>query len=243
MPSQTNVTTETLRTLHRIHQQLSDLNARLRHGPNLVRAHEENVERQLGELVRLQDEAKAIRLTADKKQGQLKDSEAKVEKFRQQLNHAESNREYQTLKDQIAATEMANSVLADEILEALEKIDELAEKLTRAEAAADTTRKEAEKVKQEVQEREPTIHADIRRLEAELEECEASLPGDFRQLYKRVVRARGEDALAPVQGEYCGGCNQHVPINMVNELMLSKPIFCKACGRLLYIPEDRSGTE
>jgi hypothetical protein len=25
---------------------------------------------------------------------------------------------------------------------------------------------------------------------------------------------------------------------MVNSLALSKPIFCRSCGRLLYLPED-----
>ena len=50
------------------------------------------------------------------------------------LNAAASNREYQALKDQIAADQMAGSVLADEILEALEKIDELAAVSRRAAA-------------------------------------------------------------------------------------------------------------
>ena len=39
------------------------------------------------------------------------------EKLQTQLNMANNNREYQLLKEQIAATEMANSVTADEILE------------------------------------------------------------------------------------------------------------------------------
>ncbi len=240
MPSQTNVTTEALRTLHRIHRQLSDLRQRLRRGPNLLRAHQANVANREAELAKVQDETKAVRMAADRKQDQLKDGETRIAKLQQQLNGASSNREYQTLKEQIVAIEMTNSVLTDEILEGLEKIDQFKEKLAQSEATAVKAHQLAEKAEKEISQQEPLIRADIQRLEAELTEAEAGLPGDFRILYQRVVRAKGEDALAAVQGEFCGGCNQHIPINMVNDLMLSRPIFCKSCGRLLYLPENHS---
>ena len=32
----------------------------------------------------------------------------------------------------------------------------------------------------------------------------------------------------------------HVPVNMINELLLSRPIVCKSCGRLLYLPEGNA---
>lgn len=88
------------------------------------------------------------------------------------------------------------------------------------------------------------MQADIQRLESEIQQVEGDLPGDFRDMYRRLIRAKGGDALAPIHGEFCGGCNQHVPLNMINAVMLSKPICCKACGRLLYVHEgglpDRS---
>jgi predicted nucleic acid-binding Zn-ribbon protein len=45
--------------------------------------------------------------------------------------------------------------------------------------------------------------------------------------------------MAPINDEFCGGCNQHVPLNMVSQVMLSQPVFCKSCGRLLYLPEEK----
>ena len=47
-------------------------------------------------------------------------------------------------------------------------------------------------------------------------------------------------ALAAVENEYCSGCHQHVPLNVCAEIMLSHPMFCKSCGRLLYMPEETS---
>ena len=56
-------------------------------------------------------------------------------------------------------------------------------------------------------------------------------------MYYRLVRGKGEDALAMVENQFCGGCNQQIPLNMLNQVMLGRPVFCKTCGRLLYLPE------
>ena len=239
MTSETNVTIEALRTLHRTHRQLGDLRERLVRGPRAVRARQANVERLEEQVSRTRAEAKATRVAADEKQLQLKAGEDKVRKYHRQLNEAKSNPEYQALKDQIAAVEMTNSVLEDEILEAMEKVDQLRAKIEGAESDLAAARAEAEKTAHEVQEQDPLIRADIARLEKELQEAEDALPPDFQELYQRLVRHKGEDAMAPLEGEFCGGCNQPVPINLCSQIMLSKPVFCKACGRLLFLPEGK----
>lgn len=240
MASTTNLVTETLRTLHRIHLQLTDLNARLRRGPNLIRAHENNVKKCQDQLDALREELKKARMTSDGKQGLLRVGEEKVKKLQTQLNMANSNREYQSFQEQIAATEMANSVMADEILEGLEKVDEFADKIAEAEAAVAKAQGEKEKVAKQFAEEEPSIRGDVERLEAELKQNEVLLPGDFKVIYHRAVNSRAGDALAPVKGEYCDGCNQKVPLNHINKVLVAepKPLVCQGCGRLLYVPEN-----
>ena len=63
------------------------------------------------------------------------------------------------------------------------------------------------------------------------------MPPPVRDVYQRIVRQRGEDALAEIDDEYCGGCHQQVPLNVQAEIRLSHPMFCRTCGRLLYLPE------
>jgi uncharacterized protein len=237
-PSAQNVATEVLRTLHRIHRQLTDLRERSDHGPKRVSATAANVAYREAELVKAQTELKKMRVASDQKQLQLKGGEEKVKDLQRKLNMAASNREYQALKDQIAADQMTNSVLADEILEALETIDQFHGKVAEMEANLTAARAKAAEVRKEVDEQEPLIRGDISRLETELKQTEASLPPDTFQLYQRIVRQKGEDALAAIENEYCGGCHQHVPLNVVAEVMLLHPMFCKTCGRLLYMPED-----
>ena len=196
MSSETHTPIESLRTLHRILRQLSDLRGRLRRGPNLVRAHEANLAKREAEFEQAKKETTNLRVANDAKQGRLNDGEDKIKKLKVQLNTAASNREYQGLKEQIAATEMANSVLADEILEGMERIDEAAQKIVEVEKLFNATKAEVEKARQKVQEEEPLIQGDITRLEGELAEWENRLDGDFKNLYVRISRIKGENALA-----------------------------------------------
>jgi uncharacterized protein len=238
MPSTpTNIGTSVLRTLHRLHRQLSDLTERLHRGPRQVGAAEANVQHREELLTKARNEAKALRVAADQQQLQLKSGEDKVKELRHKLNAAASNREYQILLEQIAADEMTNSVLADEILEGLEKIDAHQKDVAEAEAALSAAKQKAEQIHDEVAKQEPLLAADVARIEAELQQTEATLPDDIRELYGRIVRQKGEDALAMVENQFCGGCNQQIPLNMLNRVMLGQPVFCKTCGRLLYLPE------
>jgi len=232
-----NIGTSVLRVLHRVHRQLTDLRERLDRGPRQVRAAETHVQHCESQLAAAKAESKAIRMAADQKQLQLKSSEDKVKDLRRKLNAATSNREYQLLLEQIAADDMTNSVLADEILEGLEKVDGFKKNIADAEAALAAAKQKAAEVRAEVAEIEPSLQADIARLEAELRQSEDTLPSDIRELYNRIVRQKGEDALAIIEGQCCGGCNQQIPLNSCNMVMLGQPVACKTCGRLLYMPE------
>jgi len=237
------VDTDVLRALHRIHRQLSDLRGRLERGPKQICAVDAHVEHCRQRLAKAQAAAKAARVASDAKQVQLKAGEGKVQELKLKLNTASSNREYQALKDQTAAQEMTNSVLADEILEGMEKIDELRRKIDEAEGQLTQADEKNKKVHATVEKHEPLIRGDIERLQVELKQCEASLPPKIKEPYNRVIRRRGEDAMAAVENQFCSGCNQHVPLNVCAEMMLGHPMFCKTCGRMLYMPEGQSFEE
>src|SRR4029079_18114406 len=66
---------------------------------------------------------KALRMHADQKSLQLKSNEAKIRDLRVKRNQAASNREFDIIRAQMEADTVANSVLEDEILDSLEKVD------------------------------------------------------------------------------------------------------------------------
>lgn len=241
MSSTAAVSSELLCTLHRIHRQLTDLKSRLQRGPALIRAYKVNVTRTEEELQRVRQEAKTARIASDLKQGQLRDSEEKVKKLQDQLNTASSNREYDALRDQIKAAEMANSVLADEILEGMENLDGFGPIIDEATAALEKVKAEQTKASEKFVEEEPTIRGELARIEDQLAEAEAQLIEPFTTVYRRAVNSLGEEALSPVRGEFCANCNHKIPLNQVNLLLaseLKEPTVCKSCASILYAPED-----
>ncbi len=224
----------TLRTLHRIHKQIADLNSRISRGPRRVKAAETQVA-QLEEQVKAKQEAfTQARIAADKKQLQLQEREDRIVSLKEKLNTCASNREYQTLQEQIAADNQANLVLSDEILEMLEGNDTIEQEVKDAKQKLSDGKAELEKISQEVAVQLEGLNEELTRVSDELSANEKLLPDDTRNTYHRHAKARGEEALAEVAGGSCGNCMQMITPNMQAELAMNSLIFCKACGALLY---------
>ena len=229
--------TEALRTLHRIHRQIADLQDRLQRGPKQVKAAEATVKKAEAELATSKEVFRAAKMSSDEKQLQLKQREAKLLDLKGKLNASNSNREYQLLKDQIAADVQASSVLADEILESLERLDVLQANIKEAEATLARVRDDEAKLRFRIGEQQQLLEADLGKYTAELVAAEGLLEGDFKENYLRLSKSLGVDSLAPVEAETCGGCCQTLTPQVIDQLRLNKPVFCKICGRLLYLPE------
>ena len=232
------ITTAALRELHRIHQQLRDLRDRLDRGPRQIQARQSHSDKLHDEHQAASDHVQKTKILVDQKQLDLKSGENKIEDLRAKLNTCSSNKEYQALLEQIAAAEMANSVLADEILEGFEKIDELEKLVVEAQQRAEQAGRDLASTRNVVRDEEQSIQGDIARLEEDLGKSEQALPADFQVDYRRVIRGKGADGLAVAEGGVCAGCGQQITLNMQNELLLSRAVFCRSCGVLLYLPED-----
>ena len=230
----------TLRTLHRIHRQLGDLRDRIAAGPRQVAAETKQLEAAEAGRAGTQDKIKHAKASADQKQLQLRSAEAKILDLEAKLNACKTNREYQLLKDQIAADRMATKVLEDEILEGLEQVDSVRATLPAAEQLVASAKKKLDETKARVAEEAAHLAGEVARVQAALEATEQELVDDARPLYDRAVKHKGADALAPLEGDCCGGCFQQITSKMSSDLLLGRVVMCRSCGRLLYTPESRA---
>ncbi|MFM8634334.1 MAG: zinc ribbon domain-containing protein [Planctomycetia bacterium] len=231
--------TETLRTLHRIHRQLEDLRDRIAAGPRQIAAHTKHLETAEASRADVQERVKQAKLAADQKQLQLRSAEAKILDLEGKLNACKTNREYQLLGEQIAADRMATKVLEDEILEGLETIDTIKATLPGAEQAVAAAKKHLDEVKARVAKEATGLEAEVHRVRGELDATERELSSEARSLYDRSVKQKGADAMAPAEGDCCGGCFQQITGKMASDLLLGHAVMCRSCGRLLYTPESR----
>jgi predicted nucleic acid-binding Zn-ribbon protein len=232
------VASGTLRTLHRMHRQLADLTEQLAAGPRTVAVRTKNVQTAEAKRTAAQEDVKRARMVADQKQLQLKSAEAKILDLEAKLNACKTNREYQTLGDQIAADRMATKVLEDEILEALEKIDGLKPAVPAAEAEIEIAKKLLAEAQTKVQAETGRLEVEVARISGDLRTAEQELAHDVREKYDRVVKQKGADGMSAIEAESCGGCFQQLTGNMVSDLLLGRVIACRSCGRLLYMPDS-----
>jgi predicted nucleic acid-binding Zn-ribbon protein len=228
-----------LRTLHRIHRQRTDLKSQIERGPRQIKAGEALIAQAVIERDKLKEKQKRATLASDEKQLQLKSREMRLVDREGKLNAAASNREYSLLKEQIAADKQANSVLGDEILEALEQLD-LGNELIRA-AEQEIVKLQSDHAKRvdEVEAKLRELRAELQRVEDELSQSETKIPAGALADYKRLTDARGEEALAPVDGDSCGGCFQTLTTQLIDRLRMRLLIRCPSCNAFLYFPEDR----
>ncbi|MFT7643619.1 MAG: putative nucleic acid-binding Zn-ribbon protein [Pirellulaceae bacterium] len=235
-----SLTATALRELHRIHQQFADLNDRLASGPRQIKVIENQLAAAEKRLEEVKEHHKRTRMNRDQRELQLKQRESKVEDLKVKLNTCSTNKEFQMLKDQIAADIQANSVLADEILELMEQTDEEATFVADHVDKVKASQSKLNEVKTKVDSERENLESERARVGEELAKAEDALPSDIKVEYRRIADARGEGVLAAVSGECCGGCFQRLTPQTFNLLMMETPVFCKACGCLIYLPEDTS---
>lgn len=226
-----------IRTLHRINRQKADLKTQLARGPIAIAAAKTRLETTEKQVQSLKQKLTESKMEADRKQLQMREREAKITNWEGKLNSAKGNREYQAVKDQIAADQQANEVLSDEILEILESIDEQNNQLDEAQRRVADMQAEFEQIEQRTGDRKGVLEADLARVEQELAEAEAELTGPMKREYERLVAAKGEDAMAAVEENCCGGCYQSLTPQLIDRLNMGHTCPCPACGRLIYHPD------
>lgn len=220
--------------LHRIHRQLADLRERSAKGPKQIRAAEAAVVKLTQDLEDAKTAYRNAKVASDEKQLQLKQREAKIKDLEGKLNACKTNREFQLLKDQIAADQKANSVLSDEILESFDQLDELKGKIGACEANLAKGKEECQKLTQRVNEQLQQIASEIERVSAELADAESRLPREMWQDYKRLADKLFENALGPLEWDVCGNCSQTVTPQTLAEVKMGRFATCKGCGCILY---------
>lgn len=234
---------ESLQKLHRLHQQVRNLRERLEKGPRQLLV-KENELASVGQLqVELKEQVTRVQMAADEKQLESREREAKVTDLKGKLLSCSTNKEYQTLTEEIEVNRVATSDIDDEVLAFLEELDKLEQQADELGVRQSEVASQLGELKGEVEVAQKQLGEELEHAEGELKEAENQLPEEFRQDYQLLAENRGEGALAVVENEVCSGCYQRITSQMPNELFLSKPVFCKSCGCLLYLAEGESISE
>jgi predicted nucleic acid-binding Zn-ribbon protein len=238
-------TADNLRDLHVLHQRAKALRDRLTSGPKTVAAREAVLANRQAAIEAARKALQDGRVQLKKREHTVQGLNTKLDEHKVRLNQAKKNDEYKAIQNQIAMDRNAIDRLEGEILEEMDRVEELARKLADDEAEVKAFAAEFAALKGQVESQGAGQRAQLAELETAIVEAESIIPVDARERYRRTVKQHGADAMAPVEYDRkaqlasCSGCFVSVTTQVLNELINGDHLsFCKTCGRLLYLPEE-----
>jgi len=227
-----------LAELHRLHLACQEVEEQIERGPRQLKARQQVILQKQAELEVQKQKHKTLRMNADQKSLQLKSNETKIGDLRVKLNQASSNREFDIIRAQMEADTVANSVLEDEILDSLEKVDAAHLAIKKLEEEVAQAKIEETRLAAQISAAQPGYQSRLAELQSAITNAETRLPADIVTPYRRLVQAYGPAALAEVDGTACNSCYVNLPAQMVMQVRAGQVMFCKVCGRLLYMRHD-----
>ncbi|MBT3878378.1 MAG: hypothetical protein HON76_02695 [Candidatus Scalindua sp.] len=180
----------------------------------------------------------AVQKEIDRKELNLKTNEGEITKYNVQLNSIKSNKEYSILVSEIGSKKADISVLEDEILDTMSRLEIANQEHVKA---TEVLRNEEESLKDLIE----SVDAEVKGVDDEIEKIKneqkkyVDLLDEYSlKHYNRLSNIKGGKAVVPVIGNVCGGCSMNIRAQTLNALMGGKDlVFCQSCSRILYLDD------
>ena len=230
---------QNLRDLHDLHQRAKALRDRLASGPKTLAARQANLTKREAELDAARDALKKLKADIKNKEVQAQSIRGKVDELRVRLNTIKKQVEYDALRNEIAHGNNNATKLEDEVLELMSKAETQETELKALDSEVAKLRSDTTALATELETKAGDYQAQLAELEAAIVEAEQIIPEEIRDQYRRVIKQRGADAMAPDEDGACHGCYVSVTSQIMNELINAHSlVFCMICGRILYLAEE-----
>lgn len=188
---------------------------------------------------KIENEIDQFHQAVTQKTYEIKDAEASVARYKQQLEEVSNNREYDTLSKEIEFQQLEIELCNKKIREGQQKIQEKEADLAHAhELKADREKGLVEK-RQELESIMEETREEEEKLKEKAEELERKIESRLLTSFKRIRKgARNGLGIVYVQRDACGGCFNKIPPQRQLDIKMHKKIIpCEYCGRILIDPE------
>lgn len=165
--------------------------------------------------------------------------EENAKKLQGQLFQLKTNKEYQTMLQQIADTKADGSVIEDKILQIMDQMDKLKLDIDKEKQALQNEEKVFNEQKNKVQVRIKEIDDRLSQLEIQRKQIAPNIDHNIVAQYQRILENRDGLAIVTVKNNSCQGCNMFVPPQVINLIkMYDYIVTCETCNRILYIEDE-----
>jgi len=206
--------------------------------PLEIKALESFFELKKQNLVILQNKTLEIKKQRNEKELELASNAEAVKKLQGQLYSLKTNKEFQTMQQQIADAKADGSVIEEAILISYEESDKIKAQID----GENLKLKEEEKIflnqKNKVQDRIKEINGRLAQLEAQRKQMLPAIDPKMLSEYEKILHSREGLAIVAVKGDSCGGCHMSLPPQVINLIkMYEEIITCEVCNRILCLKE------
>ena len=193
-----------------------------------------------------QEEIKQAKLQVGRLEMDLKERDQQIDKLRNHLNLARTNKEYSALLTELNTAKADDSKIETQVLEMMKNIevDESACEEIRQQIEAQL--KKVQEFRTEADTKSVELEKDIAEVQADWDAVAKEIPVESLRIFSRVAETYDGEAMAEVeqvdeknQSFSCGGCFMGVPAEIVNVLSVKDEIIrCSNCTRILYLKKD-----
>jgi len=229
-----NITLEALRTCEAEVEELERLTSQL---PKDIEA---ALERAAAARVAIEAEEQKLEAAEQSRrthEAEMQDCEAKREKYKGQTALVKTNEEYTALLREIDQATEGIGRIEEEILVAMEQIEEISGGLADTEREQERIAAEFDGQAKELQNELRQVESDLESRDKELGERTGELEAPVRHLFERARKAKGSGTTI-VSGRVCTACHRDVPFEDINRVLGGEVVPCQSCRRLIVIDLD-----
>ena len=199
----------------------------------------QTLQAQLDDFIHTHEERK-MRLTANLKErkdleGDIKATQDKITRHRDQLYQVKTNEQYKALLKEIEGEEGSIRKIEDRILEKMIESEEIQKLVADAAARRDGEKaRVAAEIKKLEDERQREM-SEREHLQAQRKEVASTLSESVLELYERIRTYRAGPAVAEVRNGLCTACNIQLRPQVYNEIRTGETVMvCENCSRIQY---------
>ncbi|MCI4625232.1 MAG: C4-type zinc ribbon domain-containing protein [Candidatus Magnetoovum sp. WYHC-5] len=165
----------------------------------------------------------------------LEDASSRIDKLKARSSTIKTNKEYQTHIKEIEQAESDVVHIEDEILAAMEKIEEREKALKLADAVFKKEEGNAKQKTAHINEDVKKAHIELDGLLKKRQVIANLLEGKLHDDYLNTLERMDGIAVAKVDNSICYGCFMNIPPQVYVEVMRNDKLYkCPQCGRYLY---------
>lgn len=235
-----------LHELFLIDQQVRGLSGGLNSARTHSRTQQTKIEQLNAQLNELSGQLRQTQATEQNLENDAAGIDARINKLREQMNAAKTNKEYSAFLVEVNTLKADKSKIDDRAMELLGQIDKLKTQIEAVKAKLVEQEKIKAHAEAEVAKRQAEVGEQLEDLKRRRAEAAAKVNPSELAVFERLADTLEGEAMSPVLQEdpremefVCGGCYMSIPMERVNQLYnADRMVRCSSCTRILYLSQE-----